>query len=289
MVNQDVSKSMEVRAPAKLNARLKVTARRPDGYHELESIMVPVGLYDDLRVVRGQERGIRLKCRGLPLPSGKENLVHRAAADFFSRTPTTAGVSIELHKTIPVAAGMGGGSSDAAATIVALNRLWDDPLPPAALERLAVGLGADVPFFLKNCPCIARGIGEVLEPIGSWPKFWYVIVTPPVAVSTAWVYDNLKLELTTRENNSINRILEHDAFRMADILENDLEAVTTSRFPVINTIKDALLAEGALGALMTGSGPSVFGVFDSEPRALRAERELARGNWGDMFVAEGIA
>jgi 4-diphosphocytidyl-2-C-methyl-D-erythritol kinase len=156
------------------------------------------------------------------------------------------------------------------------------------MEKIALGLGADVPFFLKKCPCIARGIGEILEPLTAWPKLWYIIITPPVAVSTAWAYANLKLELTTRENNSINRTLGTCAFRMADILENDLEIVTASRFPIIETIKNALLDAGARGALMTGSGPSVFGVFDSKTHALRAEKELAPAEWGAMFVAEGV-
>lgn len=283
-----MSESLEVLAPAKLNIRLKITGRRPDGYHELESIMAPVGIFDRLRLTRTRERAIRLECLGLPLPASRDNLAYRAAEAFFSRVRATAGVSIQLTKAIPVAAGLGGGSSDAAVTLMALNRLWGDRLSLPALEDLAVGLGADVPFFLRKCPCIARGIGEILEPLKAWPKFWYLVVSPAIAVSTAWAYENLKLELTTLENNSINRNLGEHPIKVAEILENDLEIVTASRFPVIDTIKNALLDAGAMGALMTGSGPSVFGIFDSKTHALRAEAELAPGGLGNMFVAEGI-
>ncbi len=286
--SQSSIKNSKLLAPAKLNIRLKVTGRRPDGYHELVSIMVPVSLFDHLELEMTLRGRIKLTCKGIFIPDNEENLVYRAAQAFFSRTGIESGLSIKLIKNIPVAAGLGGGSSDAAGTLMALNDMCSNPLTSEELAELAVSLGADIPFFLKNRPCVARGIGEILQPIKKWPELWYVIVTPPVKVSTAWVYANLKLKLTTGEYDSIITYLESGSFDIADILENDLETVTASHFPVINTIKKSLVDGGAKGALMTGSGPSVFGIFESKDQALSAKRHLISRDLGNMFVVEGI-
>jgi 4-diphosphocytidyl-2-C-methyl-D-erythritol kinase len=272
-----------VRAPAKLNIRLKITGRRSNGYHELVSIMVPVDLFDRLELIP-RSSGISLKGEGFSVPADESNLAFKAAHAFFGRTGIDAGVSIRLIKNIPVAAGLGGGSSDAAFTLRALNDLYSTPLSEPHLAEVAVGLGADVPFFLHCRPSLATGIGEILEPIENWPKLWYVIVTPPIRVSTAWVYENLKLALTKGEWAYIVNTLKKEHHRVSDILENDLETVTAHHFPVIQTIKKLLLEMGAEGALMSGSGPSVFGVFTTEEQALRAKRYLTSRNLGDVFA-----
>lgn len=274
-----------IKAPAKLNLRLKITGRRPDGYHELVSIMVPIDFVDLLEVTVIRERGIELSCEGFRVPTDEKNLVYQAALGFFSRTGIQGGVSIKLSKNIPVAAGLGGGSSDAAATLLSLNKIWSQPLGLSALHELAVQLGADVPFFLHSEPSLATGIGDVLEPLKEWPKFWYVIITPPVQVSTSWVYGNLKLELTRGEYDYIVKFLRNDPIAVSAILENDLEEVTSAKFPVIDTIKKCLMNVGAEGALMTGSGPSVFGIFSSLNQALSAKQSLISQNLGDIFVA----
>jgi len=274
-----------VKAPAKLNLRLKITGRRADGYHELVSIMVPVDLFDllDLRVIR--ERRIKLSCEGLQVPADERNLVYQAALSFFSKAGIQQGVAIKLTKNIPVAAGLGGGSSDAAATLMSLNEICSQPLNPSELHAIAAELGADVPFFLHGEPSLATGIGDVLEPLQEWPTFWYVIVTPPIQVSTSWVYGALKLELTRGEYDYIVKFLKNDPFAVSAILENDLEEVTSSRFPIIESIKTFLMNAGAEGALMTGSGPSVFGVFSSLNQALSAKKFLISQSLGDVFVA----
>lgn len=277
--------TLQIRAPAKLNLRLKVTGRRPDGYHELVSIMIPVDLFDLLELTLGQGRGIRLTCEGGRVPTDESNLAFRAARSFFSKTGVKEQVSIKLIKNIPVAAGMGGGSSDAAAILMALNELWSKPLSSSEIQDLAVGLGADVPFFLEGKPCLARGIGEILEPLESWPKWWFVIVRPPIEVSTSWVYENLKLELTMGEYNYIKKLLSHGPIPIPQILENDLERVTSATFPIVETIKKGLIQTGALGALMTGSGPSVFGVFPNPEAAQAGKQDLASRNLGDVFMA----
>ncbi len=247
--------------------------------------MVPVNLFDllELRVIR--ERGIELSCEGFQVPTDENNLAYQAAFSFFSKAGIQQGVSIKLTKNIPVAAGLGGGSSDAAATLLTLNEIWSRPLGPSELHGLAVQLGADVPFFLNCEPSLATGIGDILEPLKKWPKFWYVIVTPPIQVSTSWVYGALKLELTRGEYGYIVKFLKNDPFAVSAILENDLEEVTSTRFPIIETIKAFLMNAGAEGALMTGSGPSVFGVFSSLNQALSAKQFLISQSLGDVFVA----
>ena len=276
-----------IKAPAKLNLRLKVIDRRPDGYHEIVSIMAPVALYDYLQLSKIQS-GIKFICRGIPVPDNEGNLIFRAAQIFFSSTGIKPGLLIKLAKNIPVAAGLGGGSSDAGCTLTALNEMFDSPLSHHELLELATRLGADVPFFLQSRPCIARGIGEILEPIRKWLKFWYVIVKPPIKVSTSWAYGNLKLQLTTGEYNYIRQYFGNNNFNILNILENDLEMVTASHFPVISKIKKTLADAGAEGVLMSGSGPSVFGIFKSKKRALLAKKYHALQNFGDIFLVEGI-
>ncbi len=250
--------------------------------------MVPVSLFDILELEETSLPGIRLTCQGFSVPDNEENLVWRAAHVFFSLTGRTAGLSITIVKNIPVSAGLGGGSSDAACMLRALNKMYSNPLTTRDMSDLAMNLGADVPFFLESRPCIARGIGEILEPIKKWPKFWYVIVTPDLRVSTSWVYGNLKLKLTTSENEYIIPIFKNEHFDVTHILENDLETVTASHFPAINRMKRALMDAGALGALMSVSGPSVFGIFESNDQALTAEKHLIPLNLGDVFVVEGL-
>lgn len=273
-----------IKAPAKLNVRLKVIGRRKDGYHELISIMVPIDLYDllELNVIR--RNGIKIACEGFNVPTDETNLVYRAAESFLFQTGIKDGISIKLVKNIPVAAGLGGGSSDAAATLLCLNEINSRPLSQSELHDLAVQLGADVPFFLYSRPALARGIGEILEPLMKWPKFWHVIVTPPLQICTSWVYRNFKLELTTGEYDYILNLLNSDPFSISHILENDLEKVTSASFPIIDTLKKLLVDAGAQGAIMSGSGPSVFGVFSSLNQAISAKKLLSSRDLGDVFV-----
>ncbi|MBW1915732.1 MAG: 4-(cytidine 5'-diphospho)-2-C-methyl-D-erythritol kinase, partial [Deltaproteobacteria bacterium] len=238
-----------IRTPAKINTLLKVTGRRPNGYHELVSIMIPVEIFDLLEFEILQEKAIWIQSTGYHVPNDEKNLVHRAARSFLSRTGISHGVSIRLEKNIPVAAGLGGGSSDAAATLLMLNRVNSMPLTESDLREIAVELGADVPFFLNCMPSLATGIGEIIEPLEGWPEFWYVIVTPPIRISTMWVYQNLKLELTTKSSDCILANFRSETFKVENVLENDLENVTCAKFPIINTLKKLLVDAGAKGAM----------------------------------------
>jgi 4-diphosphocytidyl-2-C-methyl-D-erythritol kinase len=290
-----------IRTPAKLNIRLKVVGRRPDGYHDLVSLMVPVTLFDTLDFSPGPP-GITLSCVGTAVPENEENLVFRAAVAFYARIREEPALSMALGKQIPVAAGLGGGSSDAAATLMTLNRMHGTPLSRDEMADVAFQLGADVPFFLQNRPSVATGVGECLEPIERWPLLWYVVVTPPLAVSTAWVYDRLglnaalspadslradtrRIKLTNHEYGTILTSLKKDRPDIRSLLENDLETVTVAHYPVIDAIKKLLIEAGADGALMSGSGPSVFGVFWSEEAARKAEEKVSSRRPGRVFVA----
>jgi 4-diphosphocytidyl-2-C-methyl-D-erythritol kinase len=276
------SSKKHIRAPAKLNIGLKISGRRQDGYHELVTIMVPITLFDLLEIERVSS-GISIVCEGLSAPDGQDNIVYRAAEAFISKSAVNGGVSIRLKKEIPISAGLGGGSSDAAYTLMALNSMWSQPLTSRDLADLALSLGADVPFFLVSAPCVATGIGEVLEPIQEWPQFWYVLITPPIHISTSWVYNNLEIKLTTSGYGFIINKLREKPLDIRNLLENDLETVTASHFPIINELKSALLDAGAEGALMSGSGPTVFGIFRSKELAQSAKRHLSCQNLGDVF------
>jgi len=280
--------SITIKAPGKLNVYLRITGKRPDGYHEIESVFVPVTLYDTLNIAK-MKQGLKVSCAGRELPGGPENLVYRAAHGFFEETGIKDGARITLVKEIPISSGLGGGSSDAAATLKGLNALWDEPLTGKDLERLALSLGADVPFFLVQRPAIARGIGELLEPLRVFPLFWYVIVSPDLMVSTAWAYGEVRLRLTQEGNKNILNIFDATALKIPDLLFNDLESVTLSKYPFLCSIKESLLALGALGALMTGSGPSIFGVFESAHKANKAGDTL-KSTWSnyDVFVVKGL-
>jgi len=280
--------TIEMLAPAKLNLLLKIAGQRVDGYHELVSILVPVALYDKLTIGK-IERGVKVHWSGRELPEGQNNLVDRAAASFFEKTGISKGAQISAIKRIPLASGLGGGSSDAAATLKGLNQLWENPLSNGDLEELALSLGADVPFFLLQRPAIARGIGEILELIRDFPSFWYVIVSPNLMVSTAWAYERVKLKLTNKEIQNIMNDCKKAIFNISEILSNDLERVILGKYPFLYSIKESLIKLGALGALMTGSGPSLFGLFDSAKKAHEAGKTLVR-QWrkGDVFVVKGI-
>jgi 4-diphosphocytidyl-2-C-methyl-D-erythritol kinase len=273
-----------IEAPAKLNIRLKITGMRPDGYHELVSIMVPVCLFDFIEVRIKKTQGIDLSATGLTVPENENNLAARAAQAFFSRIGSEDGLSIKINKNIPVSAGLGGGSSDAAAMLLLLNEIYSTPLSEDDLRALALRLGADVPFFLLCKPCLASGIGEILEPLEKWPELYYIIVRPQVPVSTAWVYRNYRMKLTRGEYAFIKEQLKRDLLPISEILENDLESVTSAKFPIIRTIKELLMENGAEGASMSGSGSSVFGVFGSLEEAESAKEHLTSLNLGDVFL-----
>jgi 4-diphosphocytidyl-2-C-methyl-D-erythritol kinase len=278
--------------PAKINLFLYVTGRRADGYHDLFSLMCPVGLYDTL-VLRFEGRGIRVRCAHPGVPEDESNLAHRAARVFFDQLnriqgPRDRGLAIDISKHIPVAAGLGGGSSNAAAVLVGLNRHSGHPFSREALQDMALSLGADVPFFVLGTPSLATGVGEVLTPVENLPKFHVLLVNPGIRVSTAAVFKQLNLALTNPQKISKEKFFKARRLDPVRALWNDLETVTASLFPEIHSIKAALLANGADGALMTGSGPTVFGLFYDRQAARMAREALSEKATWRLFLAESI-
>jgi 4-diphosphocytidyl-2-C-methyl-D-erythritol kinase len=290
---------VKIRAPAKINLRLRVVGKRADGYHLLDTIIVPVSLYDEieirkLRAAPAQRKScaevIKITCDDPAVPAGKENLAYRAAQLMLtrSRKPPQA-LHIHIRKRIPLGAGLGGGSTDAAATLVGLNRLLKLRLPLSQLERMALSLGADVPFFIRARPARARGIGEKLTKLHGLPPIWSVIIYPGFPVSTEWVYRNLSVKLTKPiVNTSITTSLK-SFDKLSSLLENDLESVTLKRYPEIGVLKQKLLREDAPRALMSGSGSSVFGIFASKPAALAAFERLRKEEGARAFLVHVLS
>jgi 4-diphosphocytidyl-2-C-methyl-D-erythritol kinase len=280
--------SLNIIAPAKVNLFLHVVGKRADGYHELRTLMCCIGLHDSLVLHVGAER-TQLTCNAPDIPSDGRNLALKAALSFNRvLTEQTAlrarNVSIELVKRIPVGAGLGGGSSDAGAVLNALNGYYGHPFGRAKLHALALSLGADVPFFIDQTPAIATGVGERLEPYTQLPAWGVVVVYPGFGLSTAEVFAGLTLGLTKCEKQLRYFPFKYGKFDIGRHFCNDLESVAARRFPVINTIKKELLHQGAMGALMTGSGSAVFGVFADPEAARRAGVNLSdHADW-KVFV-----
>jgi len=274
---------IEVFTPAKLNLYLRVLRRRADGYHDLVSLMAPIDLYDRLEVELGAG-AVQLRC-ACGLPEDSRNLAYQAAALFLQEAAERgirAGARIYLEKHIPVAAGLGGGSSDAAAVLLTLNDLCGGPFTNPELQALGLRLGADVPFFVHGGPAVACGVGERLRP-ASVPRFWCVLVNPGFPVKTKAVYAHLSLKLTPEPEPTIVESLIGLAADPVALLHNDLEASTFSLFPELEQLRHALRAEGASGVLMSGSGPTLFGLFPAQaPARAAADRLRAHEGWRVM-------
>lgn len=284
-----------VLSPAKINLFLKVLRKRDDGYHDIVSVMQPISLYDEILIEMENGSGIIVSCDNANVPCDRTNLAYRAAVEFFRTTGINRRLSITIKKNIPVAAGLGGGSSNAAAVLRALNEITSQNISTDNLIEIGAGIGSDVPFFIVGKSCIARGRGESLEPI-ELPKLWYILINPGFPVSTQWAYQNLNL---TKSNEDINIALLKVSLedhvvgirQWQGLLANDLEEVTIGKHPEIKEIKDAMSAVGATGALMSGSGPTVFGIFPDKDKTEEAFG-LLKGAFKQkrytVFLAQGI-
>lgn len=272
---------MRLKALAKINLGLDVTGRRKDGYHEVRMIMQTIQIYDRIFIQKIKEPEIQVKTNLFYLPENENNLVYKAAKLLREEFQISSGVRIELQKFIPVAAGMAGGSSDAAAVLYGMNRMFHLGLSDQELMKRGVKLGADVPYCIMRGTALAEGIGEKLTKLPPVPKCRVLIAKPPISVSTKFVYENLKLGENT-VHPDIDRLIQdiengslHD---MAAHMGNILESVTIPNYPVIDKIKHQMIESGALNAMMSGSGPTVFGLFDDETKAENAYRQMREGN-----------
>ena len=273
-------------SPAKVNLFLRVLRKRADGYHDILSLMQRISLCDEMSFdLRGE--GIVVRCPGSSLPEDRGNIVYRAAESILAYASVHAGVEITIHKKIPVAAGLGGGSSNAATTLVTLNEMMGISCSTQELMRMGARLGADVPFFVFGRTALASGIGDRLKPVEGIPRLWFVLVNPGFEVSTRDIYENLRLGLT-KEPIKYRMPRFVTMSHIAQGLYNDLEKVSLRLYPILSEIKELLMAHGAVGSLMSGSGPTVFGIFRNENDAKKAERWLQETRVGSVFVAYSI-
>jgi len=274
-------KFTEIKAKAKINLSLDVIKKREDGYHELKTVLQTVELYDiiKLKVIKS---GIELVCNHPLVPSDSGNLAYKAAQLFLDRYKVNSGIRIEIDKRIPVAAGLAGGSSDAAAVLKGMNELFSMGIDNSQLILDGKKLGADVPYCIKGGTVLAEGIGDILTELSSLENVDIVIVKPGLSISTAWVYKNLDFDkIVDKPDMSI--VIEAINDRKIDVLaknmKNVLETVTAEKYQIIHNIKEKLVRLGALGSLMSGSGPSVFGIFEDRKTAERAYNTISNENW----------
>ena len=271
------------RAYAKINLGLKIVGKRKDGYHNILSLLQTVDLHDRL-IFRDAREGIQIRCAVPGVPRDHRNLVYQAVETLRAELSVDRGVVVDIDKRIPVGAGLGGGSSDAAATIRALNRLWKLDIPFEGQVRMAAQLGSDVPFFLKAGTAVASGRGEVLKYVRWEEEIFYVLVYPGFPVSTAWAYGQLgKIDLTkgVRYINFINS-LAHKISQSAELLaclESDFEALIEGTYPAVSEIKERLRQGGAVACSLSGSGSTMYGVFQTRAEAERALASLQDTSW----------
>lgn len=270
---------LKLRAMAKINLGLDVTGCREDGYHEVKMIMQSVYLYDRIFLKLTKKPEIQIKTNLSYLPANENNLAYKAAKLLMDEFEIRSGVKIEIQKYIPVAAGMAGGSTDAAAVLYGLNKLLKLGLSKEELMKRGVKLGADVPYCIMRGTALAEGIGEELTELPAMPPCTILIAKPPISVSTKFVYDNLVLDEHT-VHPDIDRLIgdlkKRDLTALAGHMGNLLETVTIAEYPVIDEIKKVMTGQGAAGAMMSGSGPTVFGIFSDKDAADAAAEEIKK-------------
>lgn len=284
--------TLEKNSPCKVNLLLNILGRRPDGFHELETVLHPVNLCDRLAFARAAQ-GIQLTCSEPSLPTDSSNLVHRAASAFLQAARVGEGVRIHLEKKIPLAAGLGGGSGNAAMTLLGLNDLFGGPLTVEQLHPLAVALGSDIPFFLQTQPALATGRGEVISPLEFFPALRgaaFLLIHPGFGIATAWAYQQLArfpAALNGRPGRAKTLVQLLEAGGLAAAARefyNSLEAPALEKFPLLAMFQDFLRAHGAAATLMSGSGSTTFAIAESEAAARRLEEKI-QSKFGPCWTA----
>lgn len=282
---------ISLKALAKINLGLDVVRRREDGYHEVRMVMQTIHLYDRLELCKKKEPEITMETNLSFLPTNENNLVYKAAKLLQDEFQMPQGVHIKLQKHIPVAAGMAGGSTDAAAVLYGMNRIFKLGLSRKQLMERGVKIGADVPYCIMRGTALAEGIGEELSALPPMVKCPVLIAKPPISVSTKFVYENLKLDETMNHPNIdrlITDIKNQDLKKIAADMGNVLETVTIPNYPVIEQIKENMLVHGALNAMMSGSGPTVFGLFEKEETAQKAFEAVKRSGLAKQVYLTSI-
>jgi len=278
---------MKILSPAKINLFLHITGKRPDGYHDLVTVMCCVSLYDTIFLATRVKK-TTVSCSNPEVPEDETNIAFKAADLFFNRLNSQEGVKITIKKEIPVAAGLGGGSSNAAAVFLGLNRSYGYPFSLDDLMAMGTSIGADIPFFLFGKPVLAKGIGEKLEVLNGLSSYKVLLVYPGFGISTAEIYKKFDFGLTKCKKKLKQSLLKNYIFDASYDLCNDLETVVIPKYPDILAAKEALLNHGALGALMSGSGSTVFGLFSDHDKASAANHVLSKNSEWQLFLTDMI-
>lgn len=281
---------ISLKAPAKINLFLEILGKRDDGYHEIETVMQEIDLVDNLQFEEIQE-GVRLKCNDKNIPSDENNLVCRAANLILNECGIKKGVSISLEKNIPVGAGLGGGSSDAAATLKALNLLWKIGLNDTELMKFAAKLGSDIPFFIKGKTTLCSGRGEKITPIEVKGEMNYLIIFPRINISTTTIYRNLKIDLTKKiidVSFFLNALKHHKVSGISKLLFNRLEEVIFATYPDLLDVKKALAHYDFCGLSVSGSGSAFFGLCKDRQQAEAIKDKIELSNIGNVFAVTNV-
>lgn len=285
---------IKLKAYAKVNLGLDIIGRRENGYHDVRMIMQSVDLFDVLTFEKTENKQILIETESKEIPVNQDNLIYKACDMLIKEFDIKEGVKITLEKNIPVAAGMAGGSTDCAAALKGMNMLFSLGLSEKELMERGVKLGADVPYCIMGGTAVAEGIGEILTPLPESPKCIYLIVKPPVSVSTKTVYEKFDEIEKSRLNHPdidglISAVNESNLNKLSECMGNILEQVTVFMHPEIQNIKDMMLAYGALNSLMSGSGPTVFGIYDDLEKVWQTALEIEKtGHAGDVFIVGGV-
>ncbi|MGC8718832.1 MAG: 4-(cytidine 5'-diphospho)-2-C-methyl-D-erythritol kinase [Thermodesulforhabdaceae bacterium] len=275
------NQNRRILCPAKINLWLQVTGKRSDGYHDLWTLMLPVDVFDEMEISWSDTPEVEIVNEGFRIPRDRTNIIWKAYNVYRKHTGwPSRGVKVKIQKNIPAGAGLGGGSSNGAAMLKFLNTSNPSPCSIEELRHIARDVGADVPFFIEAIPAVASGIGDKLSGVYGIPSYPVLLIKPPFEVSTKTIYKSLKLT-EKKALISIDALLDAP-WRLTGMLQNDLEEVTMSLYPEVRDIKEWLRREGALEAMMSGSGPTVFGLFDSREKA-EAVLEAAMERWGSSY------
>lgn len=273
---------LALKAYGKINLGLDVLRKRPDGYHDLKMIMQMVDVYDDIIITKTDRKDeIIVATDKFVLENEKGNLAYMAAKLLFDEFDIHQGIEIKINKRIPIAGGMAGGSSDCATTLMGINKMFDLKLSKEDLMKRGVKLGADVPYCVLGKTAIAEGIGEILTPLPTPPSCYVIIAKPPVSVSTAFVYGNIRPDEITKRpdiDGMAEAIKNGDLYKMSSLLYNVMEDVTVPEYPIIADIKKMMIENGALNSIMSGSGPTVFGIYDNLEKAENTMKLLKKSN-----------
>ncbi|MBQ3053637.1 MAG: 4-(cytidine 5'-diphospho)-2-C-methyl-D-erythritol kinase [Clostridia bacterium] len=259
---------MVLQAPAKVNLTLDIVGKREDGYHNVEMIMETVSLYDTITIEKASK--IHLECNLPYVPIDERNIAYKCAKAFFEKSGISGGANIKINKRIPVAAGLAGGSTDGSTVLKGLNHLYGKPFNIEQLKDISGNIGADLPYCINGRPALAEGIGEKLTSLGNMPRTLVLLAKPAVSLSTKWVYSMInwqEIPCHPDTKGAIEALKKGDIKLLAEKMYNVLEPVSTEKYSIIGEIKNTMLKGGALGSIMSGSGPTVFGLFDDETKA----------------------